>query len=365
MVRTKRVLSMVQPHLRDLDPYEAADPPELLAERAGIPESDLVKLNANENPYGPSPKVAEALRDMRRIHLYPDPAQVAMRNAVSGYIGLGPEHIVVGNGSDEIIDLLFRAVQAPGDAIVNCVPTFGMYSFSAQVCGARTIPVERDSAFAIDVDAASRALKDAKALVIASPNNPSGNSTPPGDIHKLLDTERLVIVDEAYVEFGGRSVAGLVTSTPNLVVLRTLSKWGGLAGLRVGYGVMDAELADLLMRAKPPYNVNQAAESALLATLGDVAVLNERAAWIVQERGRMFEKLAALPGVSPLPSDANFILCRVPDGAGERVYEGLARRGVFVRYYSRGALADYLRISVGTAENTDHLIAAFSDALND
>ena len=267
----RRALDFVQPHWRDLDPYEAAEPPELLAERAGISEEDVVKLNANENPYGPSPKVFEALAQAHRVHVYPDPAQVAMRKALAGYTGIGAEHIVVGNGSDEIIDLVFRAVLAPGDCIVNSPPTFGMYDVTARICGASVIEVERDEHFALDVDGVLAAAAQAKIIVLASPNNPSGNATPAGDIERLLDSPCVVVVDEAYAEFNARSVANLVIEHPNLVVLRTMSKWAGLAGLRVGYGMMAADMADVLMRGKPPYNVSQAAEGALLASLADRA----------------------------------------------------------------------------------------------
>ncbi|MEE8517841.1 MAG: histidinol-phosphate transaminase [Dehalococcoidia bacterium] len=364
MAKSKRALDLVRPHLLELQPYESVVPPDVLAARAGIPESDVVKLDANENPYGPSPKVAEALADMHQFHLYPDPAQTAMRGAISTYVGLAPEHIVVGNGSDEIIDLAFRAVLSPGDAIVNSTPTFGMYDFTAHVCGGRTVEVERDDEFRIDLPGIiSAARQGAKIIVLASPNNPSGNGVPPWAVEQLLATGCLVIIDEAYAEFGGTSAVSLVPQHHNLVVLRTLSKWAGLAGLRVGYGLMDPELADLLMRAKPPYNVNQAAALALIASLSDAATLNARARLIIEERGRMFELLAQLPSVAPMPSDANFILCRVPDGRGHDVYESLARRGVFVRYYSRPKLADYLRVSVGTPEQTDKLIAAFTEAL--
>ena len=364
MTEHRRILDLVQPHLLDLAPYEAVEPPESMARRAGMPESELVKLNANENPYGPSPKVAEALANLHRAHLYPDPAQTVAREALSGFIGLDPAHIVIGNGSDEIIDLVFRAVLGPGDAVINCVPTFGMYDFTAHVCGGRTSAVERTPSFDVDVAAVERATRDgAKIIVIASPNNPSGNSTPIAEIERLLATGLLVMIDEAYVEFDGRSAASFVPDHENLVVLRTLSKWGGLAGLRVGYGLMATDLADLLLRAKPPYNVSQAAEAALLASLADVATLNDRARSIVEERGRMMGFLSETEGVDPLPSDANFILCHLPQGRGREAYDGLAQRGVFVRYYARGTLADYLRISVGTAEQTDRLMAALRDVL--
>ena len=367
MAKQRRAIDFVQPHLRSLEGYEAVEPPEVLAERAGIPASDIVKLDANENPYGPSGKVAEALASLKDAHLYPDPGQEAMRRAVSGYVGLGPEHIVVGNGSDEIIDLLFRTVLGPGDAVVNSVPTFGMYEFTAAVCGARIVEVERDDGFRVDISGVLTAAEQqgAKIIAIASPNNPSGNATAPEDIERLLGSGCLVIVDEAYAEFGGTSVSELVPSRSRLVVLRTLSKWAGLAGLRVGYGLMDRDLAEVLMRAKPPYNVNQAAEAALLASLADVETLRERVRLIVSERARLHSLLEAIPEVGPLPSDANFILCRLPDGRGKDVHERLAGRGVFVRYYARGVLADYLRISVGTPADTDRLLASLIEALSE
>jgi histidinol-phosphate aminotransferase len=366
MASVKRASDFVRPHLLSLKGYESVEPPEVLAARAGIPESEVVKLDANENPYGPSPSVIDAMPGVPRMHLYPDPAQVAMRTAVADYLGVGMEQVVIGNGSDEIIDLVFRTVLESTDTVLMCVPTFGMYEFTAQVCGASTVEVERDDAFQIDVEATLKAIDSTtKIITIASPNNPSGNSAPPKVIERLLESDAIVMVDEAYAEFGCASVVKSVTDHPNLVVLRTLSKWGGLAGLRAGYGVMEPGMADLLLRAKPPYNINQATEHAVLASLADTATLNQRASTIVEERVRMFAALDALPGVTPLPSDANFILCHVPDGQGKAIYDGLARRGVFVRYYSRASMADYLRISVGTAAQTTRLLDAFSQSLSD
>jgi histidinol-phosphate aminotransferase len=364
MAGRKGPLDFVRPHLLTLAPYEAVDPPDVLADKAGMPEEQTAKLNGNENPYGPSPRVNEMLASVNRMHIYPDPGQVAMRTALSAFLGVPKEQIVVGNGSDEIIDLVFRCVLDPGDAVINCEPTFGMYEFTAHVCGGRTITVERDEQFAVDIDGVLAAVGDrTKIVAIASPNNPSGNRTPIADIERLLAADILVLMDEAYIEFGGESMASYVAEHPNLIVLRTFSKWGGLAGLRVGYGIMAPELADLLLRAKPPYNVNQASEAAMLATLSDIDTLNQHAQLIVNERERMFAALAEMPGVEPLPSDANFLLCRMPTGRGKAVYESLARRGVFVRYYSRASLADYLRISVGTPEQTTQVIEAMIQAL--
>jgi histidinol-phosphate aminotransferase len=359
----RRPLDFVRPHLLTLAPYEAVDPPDVLAKKAGMPLSKTAKLNGNENPYGPSPHVAKMIAAVDRMHIYPDPAQVAMRAALGAYLGVPEDQIVVGNGSDEIIDLVFRCVLEPGDSIINCEPTFGMYEFTAHLCGGHTVNVERDARFAVDVDAVLAAVDErTKLIAMASPNNPSGNCTSLEDIERLLTADALVLIDEAYIEFGGTSVGAWVSRHPNLIVLRTFSKWGGLAGLRVGYGIMDPEMADLLMRAKPPYNVNQASEAAMLATLSDTAVLNSRANLIVRERDKMSAALA-LMGLEPFPSEANFVLCRLPAGRGEAVYQSLARQGVFVRYYSRASLADYLRISVGTPDQTTQVIEAMTQAL--
>jgi len=360
------ILSHVQPHFLDLDAYEAVDPPEVLAERAGIPESQVVKLNGNENPYGPSPRVMEALANLDRVHIYPDPQQVALREAIGHYMDVAPEYIVAGNGSDEIIDLLFRALLGPGAGVVNCTPTFGMYSFTAHVVGAKAIEVPRNDEFQIDVPKVIKtALTSSKIVVLASPNNPTGNSVPVADIQRLLDAGLLVILDEAYGEFGGESVVQMVASHSNLVVLRTFSKWAGLAGLRVGYGVMAPALAEVIMRAKPPYNVSQAAEAAVLASLDDLPYIRERVSWMVREKQRLYALLKDVPGLSPCPSDANFILCKTPENKGKHVYEALARRGVFVRYFSNPRLQDYIRISVGTPENTDRLMGALYEALKE
>jgi histidinol-phosphate aminotransferase len=360
------ILSHVQPHFLDLDAYEAVDPPEVLAERAGIPESQVVKLNGNENPYGPSPRVMEALANLDRVHIYPDPQQVALREAIGHYMDVAPEYIVAGNGSDEIIDLLFRALLGPGAGVVNCTPTFGMYSFTAHVVGAKAIEVPRNDEFQIDVPKVIKtALTSSKIVVLASPNNPTGNSVPVADIQRLLDAGLLVILDEAYGEFGGESVVQMVASHSNLVVLRTFSKWAGLAGLRVGYGVMAPALAEVIMRAKPPYNVSQAAEAAVLASLDDLPYIRERVSWMVREKQRLYGLLNDVSGLDACPSDANFILCRTPENRGQRVYEALARRGVFVRYFSNPRLRDYVRISVGTPEETDRLMDALYEALKE
>ncbi len=366
MAKTRDALSEVRAHLLEVPAYQAVDPPEALAQQAGIPEADVVKLNANENPYGASPRVQRALAGLGRAPIYPDPRQTAVRQALSTYVGLGPECIVAGNGSDELIDLLMRTFLAPGDAFIDCTPTFGMYTFTAHVNAVRTLEAPRDARFEVDTAAVLEAAgQGARVVVISSPNNPTGKGTPPDAIERLLKAGLVVIVDEAYHEFAQGSVVPMVPDYPNLAVLRTLSKWAGLAGLRVGYGVMAPELAELLLRIKPPYSVSQAAEAALLASFEDLDLLRERVDRLVRERERMSDLLAKAPGVTPLPSDANFVLCQLPDGKGQAVYQGLARRGVFVRYFGHPRLRDFVRVSVGTPQQTDRLMEALDGTLRD
>jgi histidinol-phosphate aminotransferase len=232
------------------------------------------------------------------------------------------------------------------------------------VVGGKTVDVPRDDKFQIDVRAViNAALAESKIVMLASPNNPTGNSVPVADIQRLLGAGLLVILDEAYGEFGGESVVQMVLSHPNLVVLRTFSKWAGLAGLRVGYGVMSPALAEVIMRAKPPYNVSQAAEVAVLASLDDLSYIRERVSWMVREKQRLYGLLNDTPGLCACPSDANFILCKMPENKGQQIYEALAHRGVFVRYFNNSRLRDYVRISVGTPDETDGLMEALSEAL--
>ena len=189
----------------------------------------------------------------------------------------------------------------------------------------------------------------------------TGNVATESQIRAMLDTGIIVVVDEAYYEFCGQTALPLLQEYPNLVVLRTFSKWAGLAGLRVGLGVMDPSIAQTIMSMKPPYNVNLAAEIALIASLGDLPTLTQRINCIVAERDRMLGLLREVPGIKPWPSQANFVLCHLPEGRGQEIFEGMCRRGIFPRYFNNSILKDYMRISVGLPEETDQVIAALSD----
>ena len=251
---------------------------------------------------------------------------------------------------------------APGENIIIPVPTFGMYSFSAEVCGGETITVSRDENFEIDVEAMKLAITaKTKIAFLASPNNPTGNIATESQIRSILDTGIIVVVDEAYYEFCGKTALQLLEEYSNLVVLRTFSKWAGLAGLRVGLGVMSPDIARSIMSMKPPYNVNLASEIALTVSLDDLPTLTERIDAIVAERDRMMGLLENVPGVRPWESQANFILCKLPEGRGQEIFEGMCRQGIFPRYFNNSLLKDYMRISVGFPAETDRVIETLSD----
>jgi len=305
--------------------------------------------------------VKEALSKYSYYHIYPDSEQRQLRKALQDYAGVSADQIVAGSGSDELIDFIIRLFINPGDRVINCVPTFGVYHFSTESYGGTAVAVPRDGSFAIDVPAVKKAIREgAKVVFIASPNNPSGNTTPKSDILALLDSNAIVVIDEAYYEFGGQTVIPLVDSHDNLIVLRTFSKWAGLAGLRVGYGIFPRKIASHLFRIKPPYNVNAAAQIAALESLRDLDYLQQTIRAIVSERERLSARLAQTAALRPWPSEANFVLCSVRDNLAAGIYQELKRRGILVRYFDTPLLRDYLRISVGKPEHTDALLAALS-----
>ncbi len=367
---------LIRPGLAAMKGYAAIEPVEILEQRMG---RRIIKLDGNENPYGCSPKVYQSIADYPYYHIYPDPEQRILRQALEEYAGLSSGYIVCGNGSDELIDLVLRLFLQPGDEVINSPPTFGMYPVSTNVCGGKVVDVPRGEDFAVDMPSIKRALNEkTKVIFVASPNNPTGNVIPEREVIELVDTERIVVVDEAYFEFSNMTVAKLVLEHPNLIVLRTFSKWAGLAGLRIGYGIFSVEIAEYLMKIKQPYNINAAAQVAVLASLSDVKNLRDTIAKIVAERERLFTRLRELEWLKPYPSQANFILCSLNSHSGpsapchpvggsdkespaKQTWRQLRQRGIFVRYYDSPELENCLRISVGKPEDTNALIKALKE----
>jgi histidinol-phosphate aminotransferase len=374
------VEDLISPHLREMQPYTPIVPFEVLSRRLGRAPEDIVKLDANENPYGPSPRALEAILRAGTLHIYPDPEQTLLREAIAGYIGLPMDHILCGAGGDEIIDLIGRAFIQPGDAIVDLPPTFGMYRWEADVVNATYVTIPRRSDFSIDVDRVVDAVtgRDGKLtahrsrfkiLFLTSPNNPDGSTVPDEQLRRLLKLPLVVVVDEAYIDFSAQpSRADWVPRHDNLIVLRTFSKLAGMAGLRVGYGVFPPNVIKHLWKIKQPYTPNVAGSVAAIAALNDSEYMRDSVRRIVAERARLGELLSELAWLRPLPSEANFVLCRVAEDApwrtstdvpaGKQLKLALEPHGVLVRWFDKDGLRDCIRVSVGRPDQTDRLMLA-------
>jgi histidinol-phosphate aminotransferase len=303
--------------------------------------------------------VRKKLAEYPYYYIYPDSNQTELRESLSQYTGLGMEYLVAGNGSDELIDLLLRILLDPGDEVIVNIPTFDMYRFCTEVCRGKVVNVLRKKDFTVDIPAVKAAITDKTRIIfLTSPNNPTGTLVPEKDILELLQAGLPVVVDEAYYEFSGQTVAKLVQRYRNLIVLRTFSKWAGIAGLRVGYGIFTPELAEVLIKVKPPYNVNLAAQVAVQESVKDSTYLLGTFKKMIEERARLFAKLQKLDFLKPVPSQANFILCEVLRGDAKTMQDQLERRGILIRYYNTLLLKNYIRISAGKSEQTDRIIIA-------
>lgn len=355
--------SFLRPDIATMEPYVPIVPFEVLSARLERRPEEIVKLDANENPYGPSPAVLAALKDLKYLHIYPDPQSGALREALAGYCGVPADYLLAGAGADELIDLILRAVLQPGDAVLNCPPSFGMYPFSTAVNMGRVVSVWRRNDFSLDVEGIRAAIIDnpgARVLFLCSPNNPDGSTISDDVLRELMQLPIVVVLDEAYVEFGGVSRITWVPQHENLVVLRTFSKWAGLAGLRVGYGAFPRWLMPHLWKIKQPYNVNVAAAQAAIAALQDHEHAQTHIEAMVAERRRLQAELARFPFLQPLPSQANFVLCHVQVLDAARLKRDLEQEGILVRYFDKPGLQNSIRISTGRPEDTDRLLSALT-----
>jgi histidinol-phosphate aminotransferase len=372
------VESLINPHLRDMQPYTPIVPFEVLSKRLGRKPDDIVKLDANENPYGPSPRALAAIANASALHIYPDPDQTALRAAISDYIGVPMEHILCGAGGDEVIDLIGRAFIAPGEVIIDLPPTFGMYKWEADVVNAQYVSVKRRADFSVDVATVEQTINhqtsNVKLLFVTNPNNPDGSTMGDADLKRLLALPVVVVLDEAYIDFSTQpSRASWVQAHDNLIVLRTFSKLAGMAGLRVGYGVFPLPVIKHLWKIKQPYTPNVAGTVGAIAALSDRAYLQDNVRKLIAERQRLGELLSEFDWLQPLPSESNFVLCRVRRDAmhrvstndtapiGKQLKLALEQHGILVRWFDKDGLRDCIRISVGRPEHTDKLIDALRE----
>jgi histidinol-phosphate aminotransferase len=333
--------------------------------------SRVIKLASNENPLGTSPMVIKALEESAPFaHRYPRPGSPDLAAALADVHGLEKERFVIGNGSDEIIDLLIRAVPRPeSDNIVLCEPSFSIYRLQATLCSVtqRFVPLNQD--FSVPWTRLLDTVDGQTALIfLTSPDNPTGQAPGSGEILNFiadLPRDCTVVLDEAYIHFADHphhhSPLASLPDVPNLVILRTFSKMFGLAALRLGYGIMAPELADMLLRIKLPFSVNLLAEQAGLAALRDEQFVRETLRTVRQGRRELFRGLAGLD-CTVTPSQANFLMFAPPRNAAE-VHQALLQKGVIVRPLGSYGLSDHLRVSVGTQAENRLFLQALQEVL--
>ena len=318
----------------------------------------VVKLNTNENPYPPSPRVVQALRDVApdRLRRYPDPMADKVRDLVARMFDVRRENVLCGNGSDELLTLAVRAFIGEGEGVAYPTPTYSLYPVLAEIQAARVIEIPTLGDFSLPVEELIRTK--ARLMILCNPHAPTGLFTPVETIGRIAERfPGVVVVDEAYVDFSSDHAMRLAKSLPNVLVFRTLSKSYSLAGLRFGYAVGPTELIKGLEKVKDSYNVDAVSILLAAAALEDQAWMLGDAGKIRAERARLSKRLADF-GFAVTPSEANFILAAVPSGDGKAWYEGLKRRGILVRWWNLPRLADKLRITVGTTGENDALLAA-------
>lgn len=345
---------IVRPHIWPADAYARHEP-----DTRG---HEPIRLDWNESPWGLSPKAEAALRAFTTGNRYPAMDQAPLRDALGAYLGVDPSRVIAGAGLDDVIETLALTVIEPGDRVVIHEPTFGVYSSLFSLHGAEIVDVPLGPApdFALDVDGIVAACKHdrTKLVILCNPNNPTGNLIPRDDIERIVTSVPcLVAIDEAYAEFSGTGHTDLALAHDTVVTLRTMSKFAGLAGFRVGYGVFPEVLMPWFRRAAPAFmNVSAPAAAVAIASLQDLDHLRANADRTIAERERLSAILNALPGVTAFPSATNFVLVDLPVVDAAPVVTALAQDGLLVRHFGHPSLRTCIRISLGLPEHHDRVV---------
>jgi histidinol-phosphate aminotransferase len=358
----------LNPALATLPVYQPGRPIEEVARELGLPAADVIKLASNENPLGPSPLALAAMaRVLPHLHLYPDGNAFYLKRRLADRLGLEPANLILGNGSNEIIELVGHALMTPGAEVVVSQYCFAVYPIVTALFGAKLVTVPARE-YGHDLPAMLRAITPRTNVVfVANPNNPTGTLADRADVVRLINEiprHVLLVMDEAYVEFLEDAVDLLplirAGHLPNLLLMRTFSKIYGLAGLRLGYGIAVPELIAALEKVRQPFNINALAQAAAIAALDDVEHLGRTR--LNNFAGlRFFERACRELGLEYVPSHANFILVRV--GQGQRVFEQVQKRGVITRPMGGYGLGEWLRISIGTRSENERCVAALKEVM--
>ncbi|MEJ5300290.1 MAG: histidinol-phosphate transaminase [Thermodesulforhabdaceae bacterium] len=361
---------IVPDYIKQIVPYPPGKPLEELEREYGI--RDAIKLASNENPLGPSPKAVKAIKQvLDKIHRYPDGSSFYLRRKLAEKFNVPFAGIVLGNGSNEIIEMVSKAFLQRDDEIVMPQPSFLMYQIVAQVVGARAIPVPLVN-YRVDLKGMASAVTDrTKVIIVNNPNNPTGSVVSLSEwdaFLKNIPRDVVVVVDEAYIEFmqEGASINAIdyiSLSGPYVVALRTFSKAYGLAGLRIGYGFTNPEIADYLDRVRQPFNINMLAQVGALAALDDDEFLNRSRQVVWEGLKYLYDKIGAM-GLEYIPTHTNFFLIKLPVPA-RTVYQKMLRKGVIVRAMDSYGLERFIRITVGLPEENERFVAALEEVLGE
>lgn len=364
--RMTSVWDLANPQLRDLAVYEPGKPIEETAREVGVDPSAIIKLASNENPLGPSPKAVQAMRTaLENAHLYPDGSGFYLRKAIASKLGLNSENVILGNGSNEVIEFLGHAFLNPGDDVITCQYAFIVYKLLATAFSVRTIETPSPD-YQQNLEAALEAITPKTRLIfIPNPNNPTGTLVSQVAIERFMSRipdSIIVVFDEAYFEFldDPPDTLRFVCEKRNVVVLRTFSKVHGLAGLRIGYGIAPRDLIEILHKTRQPFNVNSIAQAGAIAALNDEAYLRETKRIVDEGRAFLQQQFAEMR-IPFVPAIANFVMVNVGDGCV--MFEKLLQRKIIVRPLKGYGLPEWVRISVGTMEQNKKLIAALKDLL--
>jgi histidinol-phosphate aminotransferase len=359
--------SLIVPHLTQLTPYQAGKPLEELERELGL--TDAIKLASNENPLGPSPLALAAIRDtLENLHRYPDSHAYYLKDDLARHLGLKPQQLILGNGSDEVLDLLVRALVPPGGEVLSTAHTFLMYGLITRAVGGifRAVPLKEKR---VDLKAVAQAVtSQTRMIILCNPNNPTGTAfrRPEWkDFLAAVPPTTTVVLDEAYIDFADDpqvpSCLEYLAEERPLVGLRTFSKAYGLAGLRIGYGFGPSELMDYLNRLRMPFNVNRLAQVAARAALLDADFLAKTRELVLEGKDLLYRELGRL-GLPFVPSQTNFVLIRVPR-SGKEVFEAMLREGVIIRAMDAYGFPDYIRVNVGLPAENQRFIEALQKVL--
>ncbi len=351
--KTKDITKLLRPEVKKLKAYFVDETPY------------RVKLDAMENPYSLPPEVQRSMADLvagTAINRYPDPSAAKLKEAIAEYWGIGTKRMILGNGSDELIQMIILAFGGP---VVVPTPSFAMYELTARALSQEVVAVPLSKTFGLNADKILKKAKDvgAKVIFLANPNNPTGNRFADDAVQKILSrANAAVVIDEAYFSFSGKSYLPVLKDHPNMIILRTLSKIG-FAGLRIGILTASARIIDQLNKIRLPYNINSLSQAAAIAALGRRDILNQQVSLLIAGRQRLYNDLSGIKGLTVYPSETNFILFRTTRDA-TKVHEKLKDAGILIKDLNRpGPLKNCLRVTVGTPEENSEFLKVLEKAV--